>query len=398
MPFSALLALFAALPAPTGIPAPAAVKWQVVPENNSYPIITTDSPSNTQIEAAASAAPRWQRLDGSPASSTAPVRWAEAPKTPLTPAAPATAKQTIPKPTAIARSVGRAFSYGGVLYPEVGFWVPTAFRQDVAHRGTLTFQIESKTNPYNIGTNRCGGWRVDTSNRNCSDSRWLAEFTPLILGDFSLGVNANMAESIINRDTSSSPLAGGEGLGLAFGFQLKANLDPTLGAAWIGEKLVSTDNTGPIGTTRVRGTVAADGGQSYAILLSKLFDLGPVFGSKGDPPAVISVSAGIGNGFFKPANQTAETGLNYGSYGPIANIGFSFNQHLSVFAEYAGLLAGFGASYKPFTKIPLTASILYHSWRGQVTDYKDGKPYNSSCGTELELCKGALNTRLTFSF
>jgi len=82
---------------------------------------------------------------------------------------------------AIARSVGRDFSYGGVLYPEVGFWVPTAFRQDVAHRGTLTFQIESKTNPYNIGTNRCGGWRVDTSNRNCSDSRWLAEFTRLFL-------------------------------------------------------------------------------------------------------------------------------------------------------------------------------------------------------------------------
>jgi hypothetical protein len=72
-------------------------------------------------------------------------------------------------------------------------------------------------------------------------------------------------------------------------------LNPTLGAAWIGEKLVSTDNTGPIGTTRVRGTVAADGGQSYAILLSKLFDLGPVFGSKGDPPAVISVIAGVGN-------------------------------------------------------------------------------------------------------
>ena len=382
-----------------------AVQWKPVvdaaPVFTPVPTLVPVSETNneTKQESTASSTPRWQRVEpptnGSATSN--PVRWAQAPTSPEPIPTPIKPQQP-PKPQAIARSVGRAFSYGGVLYPEVGFWVPTAFRQDVAHRGTLTFQIESKTNPYNIGTNRCGGWRVDTSNRNCSDSRWLAEFTPLIIGDFSLGVNANMAESIVNRDTSSSPLAGGEGLGLAFGFQLKANLDPTLGAAWIGEKLVSTDNTGPIGTTRVRGTVAADGGQSYAILLSKLFDLGPIFGSKGDPPAVISVSAGVGNGFFKPANQTAETGLNYGTYGPIANIGFSFNQHLSVFAEYAGLLAGFGASYKPFTKIPLTASILYHSWRGQVTDYKEGQPYNSSCGTELDLCKGALNTRLTFSF
>ena len=382
-----------------------AVQWKPVvdaaPVFTPVPTLVPVSETNneTKQESTASSTPRWQRVEpptnGSATSN--PVRWAQAPTSPEPIPTPIKPQQP-PKPQAIARSVGRAFSYGGVLYPEVGFWVPTAFRQDVAHRGTLTFQIESKTNPYNIGTNRCGGWRVDTSNRNCSDSRWLAEFTPLIIGDFSLGVNANMAESIVNRDTSSSPLAGDEGLGLAFGFQLKANLDPTLGAAWIGEKLVSTDNTGPIGTTRVRGTVAADGGQSYAILLSKLFDLGPIFGSKGDPPAVISVSAGVGNGFFKPANQTAETGLNYGTYGPIANIGFSFNQHLSVFAEYAGLLAGFGASYKPFTKIPLTASILYHSWRGQVTDYKEGQPYNSSCGTELDLCKGALNTRLTFSF
>jgi hypothetical protein len=90
--------------------------------------------------------------------------------------------------------------------------------------------------------------------------------------------------------------------------------------------------------------------------------------------------------------------MNNGPYGPIANLAFSFNQHLSFFAEWAGLFAGIGASFKPFNTIPLTASLLYHSWKGQATSYVDAKPFNIHCGIDVDRCKCALNARITYSF
>jgi hypothetical protein len=78
-----------------------------------------------------------------------------------------------------------------------------------------------------------------------------------------------------------------------------------MGAAWIGNGLLSADETGPIGTTRVspdRRMIATDGGQVYAFVFSKLFDLGPIFGQKDDPPAVIISNVGIGNGCFQASN------------------------------------------------------------------------------------------------
>jgi hypothetical protein len=406
--FSALLALLAALPASS--PA-AAVKWQLVPENGSAspaaapvytPVPKTDSQSNPQTESVTTAAPRWQRLDDPIASPSSVVRW-----TTPTPASnpqqvsPQVPKQPLPqlaKRPAVARSVGRSFTYKGTMYPEVGFFIPNAYRQDVAHRVSVAFQFEGKNNVYG---RKCGGLSINLNDPDCSDSRWLAEFTPLITGDLSVGINANMAESLIRQDKGANSPLGNEGLGLAWGFQLKSNLNPTLGAAWIGNNLISNDETGPIGTTKVspnRRVIAADNGQGYAFLISKLFDLGPVFGQKDDPPAVISANVGVGNGFYQASNQVQSTGLNYGPYGPIANLAFSFNQHLSIFAEWAGLFAGVGASLKPFNSIPITATLLYHSWKGQATSYVNGKPFNIQCGTDVDRCKGALNARITYSF
>ena|GEM_PF-1670896 len=388
------------------LPAPAAVQWQpVVDSAVSKPVPTpvlSPVPSGELQADQPPAPPRWQRVDapGSGSAPSGPVRWAQAPATPVPVPKPVALLQPA-KPPAVARSVGRAFSYAGKLYPEVGFFIPTAFRQDVAHRFTVGFTVEGKTNPYNLGTNRCSGFSINTSNPNCSDSEWLLEATPLIVGDISLGINATMAESIIKQDQGSDSFKGGEGLGLAWGFQFKSNLSPTLGAAWIGNNLISADETGRIGKLHYPATsrpVAADNGQGYAFLLSKVFDLGPIFGSKGDPPALISTSFGVGNGYFQASNQVESTGLNYGPYGPIANLAFSFNQHRSLFAELVGLYAGFGASFKPFSGIPITAAVFYHDWQGSYTSYVDGKPYSAQCGTELNRCKGALNSRLTWSF
>jgi hypothetical protein len=56
-----------------------------------------------------------------------------------------------------------------------------------------------------------------------------------------------------------------------------------MGAAWIGNGLLSADETGPIGTTRLSPNprlITIDGGQVYAFVFSKLFDLGPIFDQK----------------------------------------------------------------------------------------------------------------------
>jgi hypothetical protein len=115
------------------------------------------------------------------------------------------------KPPAVVRSVGRSFTHKVAVYPEVGFFIPNAYRQDVAHRVSIAFQIEGKSNAYG---RKCGDFSISLNDPDCNDTRWLAEVTPLIAGELSLGINANMAESAIRKNQGSSSLAGNEGLGL----------------------------------------------------------------------------------------------------------------------------------------------------------------------------------------
>ena len=388
LPFSALLALFAALPAPTGIQA-AAVKWQVVPENNSSPLTTTESPANSQIEPAASA-PRWQRLDGSPAGSTAPVRWAEAPQTPVTPAAPAIAKQAIPKPQAIARSVGRAFSYGGVLYPEVGLRVPTAFRQDVAYKVQLSSIFRGTSD------GSCAGFTFPTFDTRCTDLMYEAEINPLIWGPLSFGINYSQQESLFDSSADSGGNTTKNGIGSAFGFQIKANLTDSTGLAVVGLNLLA-DKAGPIGKSSYEN-VQADQGQAYLFIASQSIKLGKWFGS--NDLAMLTLTGGIGNGRYKSATHIISKGYNYGPYGPIGSVAVSFNSRWSIFGEWAGQNVGIGTSLKPFKVLPVTLSILYRDWKGLSTGYtqeKNGVPVNINCGYP-EQCGGTIDGRLTWSF
>ena len=383
LPFSALLALFAALPAPTGIQA-AAVKWQVVPENNSSPLTTTESPSNSQIEPAASA-PRWQRLDGSPAGSTAPVRWAEAPQTPVTPAAPAIAKQAIPKPAAIARSVGRAFSYGGVLYPEVGFWVPTAFRQDVARRFVLTYQLLG--NPTNTDSKDSPSWNEFWN--VYSDGQYLAEFNPLIVGPVSAGITFSQQESFAGNRSDGDY----RNSGASIGFQVKSSITPTTGFAIVGqnqEQLFAGTGGPNERPPSPSDNIQADLGRSYLFIASQSIPLGNWFGAK--TPAIATLTAGAGNGRYKPIDDTRKNWVNYGNYGPIGTLSLAFNQRISIFAEWAGQYNGVGASFKPFESIPVVGTVMLRDFQGAhqgIVNCQGGNPNN---------CRPTIDSRITISF
>ena len=376
------------------LPGPAAVQWQPVVDGGpvftpvTTPVLSPVPTGELQADQPP-APPRWQRVDasGSGSAPSGPVRWAQAPATPA-PAPTPVARVQPAKPPAVVRSVGRAFTYGGRLYPEVGFWVPTAYRQDVAHRFSITYAYRGSA-----GDVRCSGLRTPIASSTCTDTFWFAEATPLIAGPVSVGINYSQQESVINADPNARyGISGSEGLGGAVGFQVKSNLDSTTGLAALGVNLLGYD-TGPIGSNRLRPGEkwAADLGQGYLFLASKAVPLGNWFNF--DTPAMLTASAGIGNGRYK---TNFREGVNYGPYGFIGNIGLSLNQHFALFAEYAGQFAGIGASLKPFESIPLTATVLYRDWTGFALN---GDNSNINCPNgDPAGCHGALDARLTFSF
>jgi len=258
----------------------------------------------------------------------------------------------------------------------------------VARRFSITYGYRGSP-----GDKSCSGIRTPIQSASCTDTFWFAEATPLIVGPISLGINYSQQESVINADTNARyGLSGTEGLGGAVGFQLKSNLNSTTGLAALGVNLLGYD-TGPIGSNRLQPGEkwAADLGQGYLFIASKVLPLGNLFNF--DNPAILSASAGIGNGRYK---TNFREGVNYGEFGFIGNLGLSLNNHFSLFAEYAGQFAGVGASLKPFGSIPLTATILYRDWAGFSPN---GKNHNINCPDgNPSSCSGTIDGRLTFSF
>jgi hypothetical protein len=313
------------------------------------------------------------------------VRWAEAPKTPITPAAPASAKQTTPKPAAIARSVGRAFSYGGVLYPEVGFWVPTAFRQDVARRFVLTYQLLG--NPTNTSSPDAPNWNNFWN--TYSDGQYLAEFNPLIVGPVSAGITFSQQESFAGNRSDGDY----RNSGASIGFQVKSSITPTTGFAIVGQnqEQLFAGTGGPNDRyPSPNDNIQADLGRSYLFIASQSIPLGNWFGAK--TPAIVTLAAGAGNGRYKPIDETKKNWVNYGNYGPIGTLSLAFNQRISIFAEFAGQYNGVGASFKPFETMPVVGTVMLRDFQGVhqgIVNCQGGNPNN---------CRPTIDSRITISF
>ena len=375
-----------------------AVQWKPVvdaaPVFTPVPTLVPVSETNneTKQESTASSTPRWQRVEP-PTNGSAtpnPVRWAQAPTSPDPTPTPIKPQQP-PKPQAIARSVGRAFSYGGVLYPEVGLRVPTAFRQDVNYKIQISSIFRGSAN------GSCPGLAFPDFNTRCTDLMYELEATPLIFGPLSIGINYSQQESIFDNSADGGGSTTKNGIGNAVGFQIKANLTDSTGLAFIGLNLLAEKN-GPIGRYE-KGTdkVQADQGQAYLILASQSIKLGKWFGS--DDMAILTLTGGVGNGRYKSITQF-NYGYNYGPFGPIGSAAISLNSYLSLFGEWAGQNVGVGTSLKPFRRIPVTFSILYRDWKGLATGYtqeKHGRPFNINCGTP-DQCHGTIDGRVTWSF
>jgi hypothetical protein len=311
------------------------------------------------------------------------VRWAQAPTSPEPTPTPIKPQQP-PKPQAIARSVGRAFSYGGVLYPEVGFWVPTAFRQDVARRFVLTYQLLG--NPTNTGSPDAPSWN-DFWNAY-SDGQYLAEFNPLIVGPVSAGITFSQQESFVGNRSDGNY----RDSGASIGFQVKSSLSPTTGFAIVGQNQEQLfGGGGPNGRyPGANDNIQADLGRSYLFIASQSVPLGNWFGAK--TPAIATLTAGAGNGRYKPIDDTRKNWVNYGNYGPIGTLSLAFNQRISIFAEWAGQYNGIGASFKPFERIPVVGTVMLRDFQGAhqgIVNCQGGNPDN---------CRTTIDGRITISF
>ena len=282
------------------------------------------------------------------------------------------------------RSVSRNVVYGDTLYPEMGFWIPSTFRQAEDYRFTFTTQLLG--NPTNNSTPDWCDWE-DFWNV-CADGQFFAEVTPLVWGPVSLGLNYSQQESFLGSRSDGSFEQGGQ----AVGFQLKSNLNKNLGFGVVGLNLWNPfGKGGPNGSYPAPGEeIQADLGRAYLFMGSAAWDLGFWLGS--DTPAVLAVTAGVGNGRYKNIFDTQRYWVNYGPYSPIGVIGLAFNEHVSIFAEYQGQYNGFGLSVKPLKELPVTATLMFRDFQGTstgVVNCQGGDPDN---------CRTTVDGRLTLSF
>ncbi|QNI57153.1 hypothetical protein SynBIOSU31_00242 [Synechococcus sp. BIOS-U3-1] len=282
------------------------------------------------------------------------------------------------------RSVSRSIAYGETLYPEMGFWVPSAFRQSEDYRFTFTGQLLG--NPTNGSTPDWCNWE-DFWN-GCSDSQYLLEVTPLIAGPISIGLNYSQQESFLGERSDGDFDQAGQ----AFGFALKSNLGNNFGAAIVGQHLWSPyDKGGPNGSyPKPNEDIQADLGRSYLWLGSAAWDLGFWFGA--DTPAVLAVTGGLGNGRYKDIQDTQRLWINYGPYAPVGTVALALNSHISFFTEWSGQYNGFGLSVKPLKEVPLTGTLMFRDFQNTSTgivNCQRGDPDN---------CRTTVDGRLTISF
>ena len=109
------------------------------------------------------------------------------------------------------RSVSRNLVYGDTLYPEMGFWIPSTFRQAEDYRFTFTTQLLG--NPTSTAAPDWCDWEAFWN--SCSDGQFFAEVTPLVWGPVSLGVNYSQQESFLGSRSDGTFDQGGQAVGFS---------------------------------------------------------------------------------------------------------------------------------------------------------------------------------------
>jgi hypothetical protein len=340
------------------------------------------------VQAANPPSPQWSQVQPSTVAITSPV-WSSAPPLqsesgwqvidasrglPSTWQAGPSDVARPPQSTAVqVRSVGRGFTVNGNPYPDISLKVPNAFAIDKQFTFSAQLAGTSRTRTCRVGEGQ--DWT------DCADGEIFLELTPLKGDNASLGINWTI-QSLSNRNTEFSSAQ-------SLGFKGAINLTPTLGLAFGGEQIVQFDNQ-------------TDLGRNYYLLLSQAVPLG-----RGDKPAMLVATAGVGsdlfgyggNGTLGSTNCIGGNNISSNSYpkgtdcywGPVGAVSIALNDRVSIGAEWFGYGIGAGISVRPFSDLPLTASLYATDFLGNTPSY-----VQDTCTTDP--CETRYFGRLSYSF
>ncbi len=303
----------------------------------------------------------WQVIDS---SRDVPSTWQPGPADVARPPQAATVQ---------VRSIGRGFTVNGNAYPDISIKLPNAFALDQQFTFSAALDATSRTRTCKVGG--------DVSWTDCADGDLFVELTPLKGKNASLGINWTM-QSLSDRNTNF-------GSGQSLGFKGALNLTPTLGLAFGGEHIIQFDGD-------------TDLGRNYYLLLSQAVPL-----SRGEKPAMLVATAGVGsdlfgyggNGVLGSTNCIGGGNISSKTYpkgtdcywGPVGALSVAINDRLSIGAEWFGYGIGAGVSLRPFSDLPLTASLYATDFLGNTPSY-----IQDTCGTDP--CETRFFGRLTYSF
>ena len=343
--------------------------------------------ASVHAAAPASRIPVWSSV---PVTSTAPV-WSEAPAQPTeagwqvidsdqpTPSTwqqgPADVARPPASPIARVRGIGRGFTVNGYPYPDSSISLPNAFALDQQFLFSAQLYGTNRTRP-------CAVAKGESWSR-CSDGDLFFELTPLRGSDASLGLNWTV-QSLSNRDSGSAT-----GTGQSLGFKGALNLTPTLAVAFGGEQIIQFDSK-------------TDLGRNYYLLLSQAIPL-----SRAEKPPMLVATAGVGsdyfgfggNGTLGQTNCIGGNNISSNSYpkgtdcywGPVGSLSLALNDRISFGVEWFGYGLGAGLSLRPFSDLPLTASLYAMDFLGNTPSY-----IQDTCTTDP--CETRYYGRLTYSF
>jgi len=242
-------------------------------------------------------------------------------------------------PVEIFEARGRGVTIGGVQYPDAGLQLPISYVRERDSRVGIFANYVNR-----VRTNRNAyGCQPD-----CSDAE-LSLDVGLIRGNkFSLSVLPGL-QSLSSRNGGTSI-----GDGMYMGFRFAYQHSPTLGFSVGGENLIRFDET-------------VDLGRNAYIGLSKAY-----YVAINDNPRPFVVNLGLGSGayslFRKPLIETGYRDNrrnkigdpdNY-DFGLVGSLSYYHSRKLSFGVEFSGYGAGFGPSFRPFKKVPLTATFYIY--------------------------------------
>ena len=252
------------------------------------------------------------------------------------------------------KSNARAVTINGVRFPDTGLFIPNSFVNDKGSRVHTILHYVNRVRKKHL-TYGC--------QPDCSDGE-----VSFVLDVFN---NEKYSFVLLPFIQSLASRNGGTtiGQGAYLGFRFSAQLSDTLGFSFGGETLKRFDST-------------TDLGRNAFVGFSKAFAWG-----KSSRPNVIA-NLGLGSGIystygnilfrssFRSDRSSLENDPNNFDFGLVGSLSYLHSSRAAWSIEYSGYGVGFGPSFRPFSGLPLTATISFYDllwvpskigWRDEVT-------------------------------